>query len=402
MNEMTLLLGLLVLSYFGNALIAPGQSTAISLPSGAHFILLGFLLGPHALGAVPRDAAASFMPLAIAAIAWLALVLGTSYGFAGNRRLSLRAYVLGFVVAIVSALTIGGAAFAAARLLAHMPVQDAAFVGLGIGLAGCETTRQSVRWVLDRSTEQSPLLKLMEELSGTDELVPLLGLACFFAFAPLPAQLMPLPAPGIVLVTLLLGVVLGGTSALLMRGLSEAQDAWIIILGAALLGTGIAWRLSLSPLTSLFVMGMCLSFGSRHAAELRPLLLRTAPGVLLPALLLAGALLRTPDASGPLFVAGCALITRLLVRVSIGRVIARIAEQPADRRLSFGLALCCTGNVSVLVGLSFALRFPGPIGNLVLSTAVANGVAGDLFGTIGLRRTFVTRAPGAALPVSAS
>lgn len=402
MNEMTLLLALLVLSYFGNAAIAPGQSTPIHLPSGAHFILFGFLLGPHALQVMPADAAASFMPLAISAISWLALVLGTAYGFAGNRRLSLRAYVLGFVVAIVSASTISGVVYAVARFVAHMPARDAAFVGLGIGLAGCETTRQSVRWVLDRNTDSSPLLVLLEELSGTDELVPLLGLACFFAFAPLPAGLMPLPAAGMVLLTVALGALLGLTSALLMRGLSEAQDAWIILLGAALLGTGIAWRLSLSPLTTLFVMGISLSVASRHATELRPLLTRTAPGVLLPSLLLVGALLHVPNASGPIIVALVAVLARLGVRVLTGVLFARAVKAPSDRRLPFGFSLCCTGNVSVLVSLSFALRFPGTIGDLVLSAAVANGVAGDLFGTLGLRQTFGPRMSDVSLPVSVS
>jgi len=68
-----------VLSYLGNALIVPGQPVSIGLPSGAQFIVLGFLLGPHVLGVVPSDAAARFMPLAIVAISWLALVLGMAW-----------------------------------------------------------------------------------------------------------------------------------------------------------------------------------------------------------------------------------------------------------------------------------------------------------------------------------
>ncbi|MEY4582331.1 MAG: hypothetical protein RL701_7034 [Pseudomonadota bacterium] len=393
MNEMTLLLGLLVISYFGNALIVPGQAAAINLPSGAHFILLGFLLGPHALGVVPSDAAASFMPLAIVAISWLALVLGTNYGFAGNRRLTPRAFVLGFVVALLSASVIGGLTYLAARYLALMSVRDAQLLGLGIGLSGSETTRQSVRWALDRGVSPGPLLRLLEELAGTDEIVPLLGLAWLFALS-LPAAQQATLSQGVwSLLTLGLGIVFGVLSALLVAGVSAVQEGWIVIFGAALLGTGIAFGLSLSPLTALFVMGMSLSLTSRHAPELRPFLTRTAPGVLLPALLLVGALLRVPAHAQTLFVLLAAVLARIVLRVLIGRVLARTAKAEPERRTPFGLALCCTGSANVIVSLSFALRFPGPVGDLVLSTAVATGVAGDLLGTWGLRHAFVARGP---------
>jgi hypothetical protein len=47
--------------------------------------------------------------------------------------------------------------------------------------------------------------------------------------------------------------------------------------------------------------------------------------------------------------------------------------------------------VSVIFSLCFALRFPGPVGDLVLSAAVVSGIAGDLLGTLGLRQAFVVR-----------
>jgi len=403
MDEMTLLLVLLVVSYFGNALIVPGQAAAISLPSGSQFILLGFVLGPHVLGVVPSDAAASFMPLAMAAISWLSLVLGTSYGYAGDRRLLAPAFVRGFSVALLSAALIAAAVFAAAYWVAGASVRDAQLMALGIGLAGCETTRQSARWVLDRGIAPTRLLTLLEELAVTDEVVPLLGLSCFFALAPPPVTLVSISHGGWFLLTLLLGAVLGLTSALLVSGFSAAEAAWGVLLGAALLGTGIAWRLSLSPLTTLFVMGVCLSLGSRHAAELRPLLARTGPGVLLPALLLTGALLRLPYDEGHLYVSFAAVVVRIAARVLLGRGLAQATRAEPQQRWPFGFAMCCTGSVSVLVGLSFALYFPGPVGDVVLSTAVINGVLGDVLGIIGMRQTFLARSGGEARePLAAS
>ena len=403
MDELTLFLLLLVFSYFGNALVIPGQAAAITLPSGAQFIALGFLFGPYALGLVSSDAARSFLPLASVATAWLALVFGASYGFVGDRRLSVRAYIVGFVIALVSAAVIALLTYPAARYFLELSERDALLASLGIGLAGSETTRQSVRWALDRGAESGPLLQLIEELAGSDELVPLVGLAGCFLLTPQGFELTLPFHTNSFLLTLFLGAVLGLTSAVLLAGLSAAQEAWIVILGAALLGTGIASRLSLSPLTTLFVMGVCLSLSSRHAPELRPLLVRTAPGVLLPALLLAGALVRVPMTSGPFALVAVAVLVRTLTRLSLGHALASAVHAEPQRRTPFGLALCCTGSINMLVGLSFALRIPGQVGELVLGAAAASAVLGDLIGTLGLRQTFLPRTGSAvAQPASAS
>jgi Kef-type K+ transport system membrane component KefB len=384
-DEMALLLGLLVFSYVGSALLAPEARAAMGLPSGSHFMVLGFLLGPHALGLVPSDAATSFGPLAIVASAWIALVLGTAYGYEGNRRLSARAFLVGFSVALSSAALIALMVYVIAAWALGMPEADARVVASGIGLAGCESARQGVRWVVERGASPGPLLSLLEEVADTDEIVPLLGLAALFAGVPSPLAQAPISYEGWLLVTLGLGLVLGLTSIMLLSGLRAASDAWSVLLGAALLGTGIAWRLSLSPLTTLFVMGVCVSLGSRHAAELRPLLARTEPGVLLPALLLAGALVRLPSSQDALWIIAAAVASRIVVRVLLGYLLARVANAAPRQRWPFGLGLSCTGTVSVLVGLTYAFRFPGALGELVLTVAAISGVLGDLLGSSALR-----------------
>jgi hypothetical protein len=43
----------------------------------------------------------------------------------------------------------------------------------------------------------------------------------------------------------------------------------------------------------------------------------------------------------------------------------------------------------VLVGLTFAFRFPGALGDLVLTVASCCAVVGDVLGPLGLRRALV-------------
>jgi hypothetical protein len=265
-----------------------------------------------------------------------------------------------------------------------MSERDARLLAIAIGLAGCETSRQSVRWAVERGAKASTLLHLLEELADTYEIVPLVGLAFLFAMAPEPMPHIPPSIWGWVGLPLLLGMVLGLTSALLLSGLSHVTESWSVLLGAALLGTGIAWRLGLSPVTALFAMGVCLSLASRHGAELRELLASTEPGVLLPMLLLAGALLRLPSSHEPLWIVGVAVAGRLCARWLLGFVMASVAKAGPARSASYGLSLCCTGTINALLALSFALRFPGPVGDLVLAAAAVGGIVGDLVGAIGL------------------
>jgi Kef-type K+ transport system membrane component KefB len=113
--------------------------------------------------------------------------------------------------------------------------------------------------------------------------------------------------------------------------------------------------------------------------------MRTEPGVLLPALLLAGALLRFPTTTMSLYLAGAAIGARILVRTLLGYVIARAAGAAPRQRLPFGVGMSSSGAVSVLVGLTVAFRFPGPLGDLVLTVAAVSGVTGDVLGSAALR-----------------
>jgi hypothetical protein len=384
-NEMALLLGLLVVSYVGSLLLSSGTRGGFGSPAGSQWLVLGFVLGPHVLAVAPRGAITSFGPLALVATAWVALVLGTEYGHSGNRRLSPRAFVVGLITALISASLIGGAVYAVALWIVRMSEPDARVIAIGLGLAGSETARHAVRWVVEQGAVRGALLTLLEEISETDEVVPMLGLAFLFAGVPSDVALVPITFGGWLAVTLLLGLVLGLTATLLLAGLTAAAEAWSVLLGAVLLGTGIAWRLSISPLSALFVMGICISLASRHASELRPLLARTEAAVLLPTLLLAGASLRFEASAGLWWILGVTLLARTLVRGCIGYTLAFATGARPAQRLPLGLGMSCTGAATLLVGLTFAFRFPGSIGNLVLTVAACSAVVGDLLGPAGLR-----------------
>jgi hypothetical protein len=392
----TLLLGLLVVAYFGSMLLGGRALRGYGLPSGSEWLVLGFVLGPSVLGIAPASTLAAFSPLAGISMGWIALVLGAEYGYAGERRVSVRGFVAGIVCASLSALICGAGVFFAATQLAHLPPRDAALIGAGVGLCSCETARYAVRWAAAHSVAQGPLHDLLEDMADSDEIVPMLGVGLAYAFTPSADAVVQLTAALWLAIAGGVGIALALVCAMLLRGMTRRRDAWPVLVGAALLGTGVAWRLSLSPLTVMFVMGVTLCLASRHAAELRRMLARTEPAVLLPTLLLAGALVRFETKPGFLLVVGAALAGRVLARTLLGRVVSALGETPKPARWRLALGFWSTGALTTLVALGFAFRFPGVVGNVVLASAFCTSVLGELVGPASLARALTLGDAGLA------
>lgn len=391
MNAMALLLGLLVVAYLGSMLLSGRALRGYGLPSGTEWVVLGFVLGPYGFAAVASDAWTGFAPLAAVATAWLALAMGVEYGYAGEKRASLHGFALGISFAACTTAVVGCGVYAAAFYLARLSQHDALLVAAGLGLCSAETTRHVIRWVGEHGVQRSELLARIEEIADTDEVVPLLGLAVLFASLPSSASVQL--SFGIwIAVTAGLGLVLGTVCAMLIAGQPDGTDAWAVLLGAALLGTGIAWRLDISPLTVMFVMGIVLGVISRHARALREMLAKTEPPVLLPTLLLGGALVRF-EAPGLGWIIPSALVARTLIRLLLGYFLGWSNALTHRQRTLLGLGMSSSGAVTMLIGLAFCFRFPGAIGNTVLSAAACMTAFGEFLGPAGLRRALSKSTP---------
>jgi hypothetical protein len=399
LSSTALLLALLIAAYLGSMLLGGRAVRGYGLPSGSEWLVIGFVLGPSALGLAPAATLHEFSPLAGIAMGWIALVLGAEYGFAGDRRVSVRGFVIGVLSALVTAAVVGAVVFFVATRALGIPVGDATLIAAGVALCSCETARYAVRWAAAHTPAQGPIHDLLEDMADSDELVPLLGVGAVFAFAPSSQSILQLAAPIWLAIAAGLGSSLALLCAMLLRSMHRARDAWPVLVGAALLGTGVAWRVALSPLTVMFVMGVTLSLASRHAPILRRMLARTEPAVLVPTLLLAGAFVRFQWAWGFLLVIGSALLARLLVRSLLGSLIGRAVGLARPARVSLSIGLWSTGALTTLVALAFAFRFEGRVGELVLAFAFCTSVLGELLGPSALARALTGEA---AVPLTAA
>jgi hypothetical protein len=385
-NGIVVLMGLLVLAYLGSFLVGGRTVRGAGLPSGIEYVALGVLLGPRALDFVGADTLEAFEPVVQVALGWLAFGVGLDFAVVGARRVRTLSLVLG----TFSSLLTGGAVAAAVwftmqRLHVGATFTDRLVLAGGTGAACSETTRHAVRWVIERHNARGPLAERLDEAAHADDFLPLLVVALLFAFEPTRSVAVKMPLRDWPAITVGLGLLLGAGAALLIRTELALEDTWAVLFGVSLITIGTAARLGLSTLTACFFMGLTVSLLSRHRRELRAMVGPTERPVLLPALLLAGARIDLHPTAALAWLAGAAIGARFVAKIVVGWFFAMASSHARRAGPLVGLTLLSSGALSICIGLAFALRFPGPIGDTILSIAVLSATVGEFIGPVRLR-----------------
>jgi hypothetical protein len=237
----------------------------------------------------------------------------------------------------------------------------------GVGAACSETTRHAVRWVVERHSANGPLADRLNDVAQADDLFPLLAVAVLFALETTRNVAVKVPLRDWPAITVGLGLLLGGGAALLVRSELRLEDTWGVLFGVTLIAIGTSARLGLSTLTATFFVGIAVSLLSRHRRELRAMVAPTERPVL------------------P-WIAGAAIGARLAAKVVVGWMFAISSRSARKAGPLVGLSLLSSGGLAVCIGLAFALRFPGIVGDTVLAIAVLSATVGEFIGPVRLRR----------------
>jgi len=385
-SGVAVLLGLLIVAYVGSMLVGGRTIRGFGLPSGAEYLVLGVVVGPNVLGILPRSMVRSFEPIFVCAAAWLALIVGLSYFVVGHRRVKLgRALVGIFLAALVGAGVAAALWFALGELnlLTGYPRLELA---LGAGFVGCETTRHTVRWVVERHGASGPLSDWLADMARASALVPVLGLGVLFALAP-DSPLTAFTIQARLGTTAGLGVLMGLVAVVLLGREFRRDESWGILLGTSVLAAGIAARVGLAAVATLFVMGLTIAVVSPHRLDIKMMVQPTEKPVLLPVVLVAGACVDFTAMPKIWLLVAVALGARLIAELVRG--VFLIALLPAARPAgpSIGIGMASTGAISLALAFTLNVRLPGPAGNAVLVLAAAGILLGELIGPAMLRRS---------------
>jgi len=384
-NAIAFLLGLLVLSYLGSILVGGRTIRGFGLASGAEYLVLGFVLGPQVLSVVGHSLVESFQPVVVVGVSWLGLVLGVSYLRVGERRVPVPHIALGIALSALVSACVAVTVFFGASYFSPLPRMEVIGFATTAGIICSETTRHSVRWVVERYGAKGPLADLAADTARASALFPAVALAVVSAWLP-GAALPTFSVIERVLVSLGLGMVLGFTAALLLGREFRRDESWGILLGTSLLGTGAAARLNLAPISTTFAMGLTLALVSRHRVDIKAMITPTEKPVLLPLLLLAGAYVNVKLPAPLLVLVATALVAKVLARVFCGALLSVTARQVRGVGLEFGGSMLSCGALGLAVALAFAVRRPGVVADTVLLLASVGVLLGEWLGPASLRR----------------
>ncbi len=385
MNSLLLLMGLLLVAYLGSFLVGGERSVrGIGLPSSVEWVVLGFIVGPHALGLVASSVVESVKPILYIGLGWLALIAGANYAqtpFGPVPRARV-AGALGWAT-FAAAVTAVAIYFAIPWFVDGVHEQDRRLLAITLGAASTETTRHVMRWVQERYAAEGPVFRLLTDIADAEDVIPIALVSVVFALTqPHDAVLGPAAALG---ATLGVGVVLGLVSALLLGAEFRLRESWGVLLGTSILSIGVAAQVGLSVVTVLFVLGMTIAVASKHAGEIREMLLTTERSALLPILIVCGIRAEATKLAPTLALAAIVIVVRLIVKYMLGGIIGRV--QPAARPAGglVGVGMMSSGALTMMIGLSVNLRFPGFVGETALVAAALLNVVGELFGPPALR-----------------
>ncbi len=387
MSPYAILIGLLALAWAGDTIARSDGRRALGLSSGTEFLLAGILIGPLGMGLITRPTLTALAPLTLVAAAWLALLAGSRLGFTDGRRVPLPRFALGVILGVVVFAACAALAWWLVPQLLPLEPGERLSIALGLGCAGSETARATIVWGAERLGARGPLHDALADLAEADEVVPLIGLALLFAFGSQTDGTMLHAAPLLALAaTLGLGMVLGTLAALLTRIEVRMAERWGILLGAALLGIGFAAGLNLSAPAVLLAVGVSLNLLAKDGPALRTMLASTTRPVLLPVVALAGAHLDLRDGNVLWLAMALVLVARLAVKLPVLAALRSHLAPPATPSPWVGTALMASGPITICVGLTVSVGFPGLVGRLVLGACIASVVAGELLGPPALRR----------------
>lgn len=385
MNAIAFLLALLALAYVGSILVGGRAIRGFGLASGAEYLVLGFVLGPQLLSVVSHSLIDGFQAVIMVGVSWLGLVLGVSYLRVAVRKVPLRRVVLGIVLSALVSAAVSATVFLIASRFSALSRLDVIAFAATAGLVCSETTRHSVRWIVERYGAKGPLADLAADTSRASALFAAVSLSVVNAWLPGAA----LPGFSVierVLVSLGLGIVLGLTATLLLGREFRRDESWGILLGTSLLGTGAAARLNLSPLSATFAMGLTLAVVSRHRLDIKAMVTPTEKPVLLPVVLLAGASVNVKLPAILLVLVAAALSVKIVVRVLTGTLLSVALPPVRGVGLEFGASMLSSGALGLAVALAFSVRHPGQVSDAVLLLAALGVLLGESIGPGALRR----------------
>lgn len=328
--------------------------------TGTHFVFVGFLLGPQALGLISAEALAQLDPLLALALGWVGFLFGLQLDRESLKQFPSRFFVVAGIQAILTLAVFLLVGWVLLEAVGQAGEVQMLLLGAAAATA-CTTTPAGIALVSTNFLVRGKVRELLFFIASVDAVIGITALQVVYSFyhpGQLVLNLTQVPPLGWMVLSLGLGVLCAILFLWLTRARPGSEELVLLLLGISALVSGGALQLQISPLFVAAVMGAVVA--NLHADRQRvfSVLQQWEKPIYVVLLILAGALLRVPTL-WILPLIGFYVVARTLGKVAGSAIAVTVTELPVPMPRRLGLGLLPQGGISLAMAVSVVLSYEG-------------------------------------------
>lgn len=371
---------LVVASYLAAHLAFEWLGRRLLIVSGAEYLLLGVLLGPHVSGVVSAQQIESFAPVTALALGWMGAIIGSRLrlqqlvrvrGTFYNVALAESAITLGVVFALELFLL---------RWLFDLTSARAFGPALALGAFAVATADAGITLATRRHGSQRALVAQLQTSAGMNAFIAVCTFSILLATThpANPSFERQLTTTEWTVVSIAIGIAGGALFHLFLGGERRMDRLFVTLAGVIILVSGASTYLQLSPVMSAMFFGIILVNTSRQYHEIRAVLARVERPLYFVLLIIAGAMWRPSLQSALVLPVLLFLVARALCKVGGARLAARFNHLLPVLGPRWGHALLGQGGLVIALAVNYLYQESLGIANVVFSVAVVSVLLTDL------------------------
>jgi hypothetical protein len=380
MSSGLLLILIVVGAYFAAHVVFEWLGRRLLIVSGAEYLLLGILLGPHVSGILSPQLVESFAPVTALALGWMGAIIGSRFLIPRMVHVRGVVYRVAFAESFITLWVVFGLELFLLRWLFGLPTERALGPALALGAFATASADAGIELAARRSRGRGPLVTQLRVTAGANAFVAICAFGILLAsnHPGSTALSRPLTATEWTVVSIALGVGGGALFHLFLGSEQRIDRLFISLTGVLVLVSGAATYLRLSPLMSAMFFGAMLVNTSRQRDEISAALARVERPLYFVLLIFAGATWR-PSAQTAWALPVLVFIgARALGKVGGARLAARANDLLPVLGPDWGRALLGQGGLVLALAINYLYQDTLALPNVVFTTAVISVLLTDL------------------------
>lgn len=392
-----LLVSLVAASYLGAHVAFDWLARRFRIVSGAEYLLLGILLGPHASGLLGPDLLDRFGPVITLGLGWTGALLGAQFVLPRLIRIPGVVYGVAITEALLTLTIVAAAEWLVLVYGLGIAAEMALVPAIAMGAMAGVTSETGVAVATAGRRSHDPLVQQLTVSAGVGASVAVMTIGLLLAVVHPPVSVTPRgPTPTEwAVINVALGAVGGMLFHLFVGDERQPDRLFIALIGAIILVSGAAAHLHLSAMLSAAVFGAILANTSLRHGEIHASLARIERPLYFTMLVLAGAAW-SPERKHWFLLTAAFLVIRALGKVGGARLAARAGGTLKQLGVNWGYGLLGQGGFALVVGLGYLQMEDLPAGSFVFTAVGVSVLLTDLLSARFAASVFAPGAPGEA------